>query len=111
MYHVIIAGGSGSRFWPKSRRDNPKQLLDVLTKKYGERFSDYRKQYSKAVNNHKYNYDYVSDYPLNVLVEVVNKCNLECIMCLSSHRKGPTRVISEETISKLFKEFKTQFLT
>ena len=86
---------------------NPeKQLLDVLTKKYGERFSDYRKQYSKAVNNHKYNYDYVSDYPLNVLVEVVNKCNLECIMCLSSHRKGPTRVISEETISKLFKEFK-----
>ena len=27
-------------------------------------------------------------------------------MCLSSHRKGPTRVISEETISKLFKEFK-----
>ena len=82
---------------------NPeKQLLDVLTKKYGERFSDYRKQYSKAVNNHKYNYDYVSDYPLNVLVEVVNKCNLECIMCLSSHRKGPTRVISEETISKLF---------
>ena len=27
-------------------------------------------------------------------------------MCLSSHRKGPTKVISNETISKLFKEFK-----
>jgi mannose-1-phosphate guanylyltransferase len=28
MLHVIImAGGSGTRFWPKSRRDRPKQLL------------------------------------------------------------------------------------
>ncbi len=30
MYHVILAGGSGSRFWPKSRRDTPKQLLKIL---------------------------------------------------------------------------------
>ena len=30
MYHVILAGGSGSRFWPKSRKDTPKQLLKIL---------------------------------------------------------------------------------
>ena len=30
MYHVILAGGSGSRFWPLSRSDNPKQLLKIL---------------------------------------------------------------------------------
>ena len=30
MYHVILAGGSGSRFWPKSRADKPKQLLKIL---------------------------------------------------------------------------------
>ena len=30
MYHVILAGGSGSRFWPKSRKDTPKQLLNIL---------------------------------------------------------------------------------
>ena len=30
MYHVILAGGSGSRFWPQSRTDNPKQLLKIL---------------------------------------------------------------------------------
>ena len=30
MYHVILAGGSGSRFWPQSRIDNPKQLLKIL---------------------------------------------------------------------------------
>ena len=30
MYHVILAGGSGSRFWPKSRKNSPKQLLQIL---------------------------------------------------------------------------------
>lgn len=31
MLHVVImAGGSGTRFWPKSRRDRPKQLLRLL---------------------------------------------------------------------------------
>ena len=30
MYHIILAGGSGSRFWPKSRKDSPKQLLKIL---------------------------------------------------------------------------------
>lgn len=30
LYAVIMAGGVGSRFWPRSRRVNPKQFLDVL---------------------------------------------------------------------------------
>ncbi len=29
-YHVILAGGFGSRFWPRSRKDNPKQLLKIF---------------------------------------------------------------------------------
>lgn len=29
-YVVIMAGGVGSRFWPYSRNDHPKQFLDVL---------------------------------------------------------------------------------
>jgi mannose-1-phosphate guanylyltransferase len=27
LHAIIMAGGSGTRFWPKSRRDQPKQLL------------------------------------------------------------------------------------
>jgi mannose-1-phosphate guanylyltransferase len=27
VYHVIMAGGSGTRFWPASRREKPKQFL------------------------------------------------------------------------------------
>jgi mannose-1-phosphate guanylyltransferase len=30
-YAVIMAGGIGERFWPLSRRSNPKQFLDVFT--------------------------------------------------------------------------------
>ena len=29
-YAVILAGGIGSRFWPVSREDNPKQFVDIL---------------------------------------------------------------------------------
>ncbi|MCC8089419.1 MAG: mannose-1-phosphate guanylyltransferase [Rikenellaceae bacterium] len=29
-YCIIMAGGVGSRFWPVSRKNNPKQFLDIL---------------------------------------------------------------------------------
>ena len=31
LYAVILAGGSGTRFWPLSRELHPKQLLKVLS--------------------------------------------------------------------------------
>ena len=30
MYCVIMAGGSGTRFWPYSRHSRPKQLLKIV---------------------------------------------------------------------------------
>jgi len=30
MFGVIMAGGQGTRFWPKSRRSRPKQLLNIV---------------------------------------------------------------------------------
>jgi mannose-1-phosphate guanylyltransferase len=33
IYALILAGGSGERFWPLSRRAHPKQLLSLLSKK------------------------------------------------------------------------------
>ena len=30
IYGVIMAGGSGTRFWPQSRRNRPKQLLNLV---------------------------------------------------------------------------------
>lgn len=31
MHIVIMAGGSGKRFWPRSRKKTPKQLLDIVS--------------------------------------------------------------------------------
>ncbi|MCF7885605.1 MAG: NTP transferase domain-containing protein [Candidatus Marinimicrobia bacterium] len=31
MYLVILAGGVGKRFWPRSRRNNPKQFLNIAS--------------------------------------------------------------------------------
>ena len=31
MYAVIMAGGKGTRFWPKSREKVPKHLLDIVS--------------------------------------------------------------------------------
>ena len=31
LYCVIMAGGKGERFWPQSREDRPKQLLNLLS--------------------------------------------------------------------------------
>lgn len=33
IYCVIMAGGSGTRFWPQSREEKSKQFLSILTKK------------------------------------------------------------------------------
>ncbi|MDD5711759.1 MAG: mannose-1-phosphate guanylyltransferase [Smithellaceae bacterium] len=33
MYAVIMAGGKGTRFWPRSRERMPKHLLDIISEK------------------------------------------------------------------------------
>lgn len=31
LYAIILAGGSGTRLWPRSRKANPKQMLDLIS--------------------------------------------------------------------------------
>lgn len=33
LYAIILAGGSGTRLWPRSRTQRPKQLLDLLSER------------------------------------------------------------------------------
>jgi mannose-1-phosphate guanylyltransferase len=33
MYAIIMAGGRGTRFWPRSRERKPKHLLDIISEK------------------------------------------------------------------------------
>jgi len=33
LYAIILAGGSGTRLWPRSRKEHPKQLLDLVSER------------------------------------------------------------------------------
>lgn len=33
LYALIVAGGSGTRLWPRSRKDSPKQFLDITSER------------------------------------------------------------------------------
>ncbi len=33
LYSVIMAGGIGARFWPRSKKKSPKQLLKIVGEK------------------------------------------------------------------------------
>ena len=67
MYHLIIAGGSGSRFWPWSTLEKPKQLLEI--------FED------KTMIKHTVNRILEFDCPENVFIianfKLLNKIKIE----------------------------------
>ncbi len=89
-YCVIMAGGIGSRFWPKSRQNRPKQFLDIL----GTGKSFIRHTYERfaplipaerfiVVTNRKYR-DLVLEHlpeltPEQVLCEPVGRNTAPCI--------------------------------
>ena len=88
-------------------RINPETLLNSeLIPKYGKRFTNYRKSYFKTLENNKTNYAYLPEYPTSVLLELLNRCNLDCGMCLSSHRAGKKIIFSKNNLDKLFNDFK-----
>ena len=93
-YVVIMAGGIGSRFWPKSRQDFPKQFLDILNSGKTliqwtyERFNSFippeniyvvtSQEYSKIVK------DQLPELPLeNILGEPSRKNTAPCIAYIS----------------------------
>ena len=45
-YCVIMAGGSGTRFWPMSKSTKPKQFIDIL----GEGKTLIQKTYNRFLN-------------------------------------------------------------
>jgi radical SAM protein with 4Fe4S-binding SPASM domain len=94
------------KYIKRSGRNDPETLLEkALFKKYGDRFSEYRENYKKTMNNPSSGYSYLPDYPISVLLEFSNRCNLECIMCYSPHREGDKTQVGEECLDKLFAEF------
>jgi len=84
---------------------NPEKILyEHLYPKFGQRYLDYRNKYENYLKDNKHKY--TPNYPISVILELVNRCDLECSMCYQGFRndaKKSTLQISD--LEKLFKEF------
>ncbi|HLR38724.1 MAG TPA: mannose-1-phosphate guanylyltransferase [Chitinophagaceae bacterium] len=93
-YAVIMAGGIGSRFWPESRIDYPKQFLDILDTGKSliqwtyERFQRFIPDGNIYVVTHKKYIDkvreHLPDLPmLNIVPEPSRKNTAPCVAYIS----------------------------
>ena len=95
----------------KTSKYDPELILqNELLKRYGKRCDKYRKDYFTMLNDHKHKSFF--DYPLTVVLELVNRCNLKCIMCYQGYRNDAKQFIVEnEILDKIFDDFKENKLS
>ena len=95
----------------KFTRKNPEEILSInLVKKFGKRFINYRKSYAQNIQNKKFTDP--SDYPTTVVLELVNRCNLECVMCYQGFRnRAEKSTIDLKSLEAIFKDFKDNNLS
>ena len=88
-----------------SESDPEKKLQEVLYKKYGERFINYRENYKKTISDDDHKYFF--KYPITVVLELVNRCDLQCVMCYQGFRNDAEKfTVDEEVLDKIFDDFK-----
>ena len=85
--------------------DTEKLLYEHLFHRYGNRFLDYRKRYFESINYKSYGKE--DNYPNQIILELVNRCNLECVMCYQGFRNDSKKyTLSDEDLVNLFKDYK-----
>ena len=90
--------------------DPEKILYDNLYSKFGKRFVDYRKRYEKNVLNQDLNEQ--TDYPNTIVMELVNRCNLECPFCKQWSRNDAKKsTLDDHILDHLFEDFKKNQLS
>lgn len=61
---------------PFTKNYGADRISEMLYKRYGQRYLDYRKDWERAGP------DWLPDYPINLVFDLVDKCNLACPQCL-----------------------------
>ena len=96
---------SASVIKKNNRVDTEKILHDELFPKFGSRYIDYRKKYENYLEDKSHKF--LPNYPISVILELVNRCDLECTMCYQGYRNDSKKFTLEiEDLKKLFTEFK-----
>ena len=95
----------------KYSKDDPELILqNELYKKFGDRFLDYREKYNRMLKDE--HHKQLLDYPLSVVLELVNRCDLECVMCYQGFRNDTNKVtVNESVLDKIFDDFKKNELS
>jgi radical SAM protein with 4Fe4S-binding SPASM domain len=83
-------------------RVNRLDLDSLLTERLGSGWRDYRLAYERSLLYHQHLE--VPPFPLTLGVELVNRCNLNCVMCVTSHHKGSLYSLSIDGIDRLLQE-------
>ena len=103
---VLLSKSVGKKI---SKIDTEKVLYDHLYPKYGQRFLDYRKKYENYLNDS--DHKQLPTFPVSLILELVNRCNLECVMCFQGYRNDTKKsTLDLEILTKLFSEFKKEKL-
>ena len=77
-----------------------------LGAKYGERFGEYRRNYHRTLNADADGY--FPDFPLTVTIELVNRCNLSCVMCYTANHSLPKETLRLDEVERIFEEVAAQ---
>jgi len=81
-----------------------KDQIKIIQSYKGEEFKDYRRKYDESVNyDEKYN---ILDFPITVTLEMINKCNLKCVMCYTDHHKKIKSTLGMDELDKFLEECK-----
>ena len=94
----------------KNYRVDTEQILhDHLFPKFGQRYIEYREKYENYLKDKEHKY--TPDFPISVILELVNRCDLECTMCFQGYRNDAKKsTLQIEDLNKLFKEFEKKKL-
>ena len=68
----------GYQLDPYTQTYNANIVRDTLSRRYGQRYLDYREQWDRSERFE------VMPFPLNLVFDLINVCNLKCPMCLRS---------------------------
>tara|TARA_Y100000590_G_scaffold470717_1_gene668366 strand:- start:5263 stop:6258 length:996 start_codon:yes stop_codon:yes gene_type:complete len=93
---------------PYTRNFGAGNIVKALGNKYGQRYFQYRKNWDKAGQN------WIPDYPLNLVFDLVDQCNLACPQCLRARDLikdydgyiGTSKYLDKKTIFKILDESK-----
>lgn len=69
---------------------------------FGDRFDQYRRDYVASLNSEITGF--VPPHPLTVSLELVNRCNLTCVMCYTANHKGTKYTLSLDALRAFFQD-------